>query len=323
MMARVHVNAATLVIVLVGAGEAGSDWAAGALQTLREGLDRRVMIELRETLEAEPPPEGVFVVSVELSRDRRKVSLQCRVPKGRSGKELDFKKTDRELDRGRSIGYALTALLPELKAEAAPPPVVVAPPPPEPPPAAPEPAPAPAPAPEPPQVRTLVVEAPREPGRLGLEVTAFVSSSFVSSNPGFGGSLTAELMALDWLGVRLGGSGAFGNSPIPLSTVREVILRAGLRAAMLRTEHLALSAVGHALLVQLEMYRLGSEEEAWRGGAELSLELAFMPSRMLALFVKPTARTTFGAIQVYVNEQRVGAITAFVFALELGLRVNP
>ncbi len=325
---------AALVIVLVGSGEAGSDWAAGTLQALREALDRRVVIELREAPEL-PSPDDAYVVSVSFSRDGRRASLRCVAPTGRPGKELEFRRGDRPLDRGRAVGYALGALLPELRADApAPPPSAAAPP------ASPPPSPVaeaettPPPRPPPPEQQPQAAAAPvveaapqpqaqRPQGRLGFEVTAFVSSSFVSSNPGFGGALAVELRTLDWLGVRIGGGGAFGNSPLPASTVREVILRGGLRAAMFQSSGVAVSAVAHALLVQLEMYLNGTEQETWRGGAELSLELAFLPASMLSVVLKPTARTTFGAIQIYVNQQRVAAITPFVFCLELGLRIWP
>ncbi len=70
-------NAAALVIVLVGAGEAGSDWAAGTLQALREALDRRVVIELREKHELREErgsdvPEAAYVVEVEFGKGARK-----------------------------------------------------------------------------------------------------------------------------------------------------------------------------------------------------------------------------------------------------------
>ncbi|MBL8955734.1 MAG: hypothetical protein JNK82_33480 [Myxococcaceae bacterium] len=315
-------SAAALVIVLVGSGEAGSDWAAGTLQALREALDRRVQIELREELE--PQPADAYVVSVELSRDGRRATLRCSAPAGREPKDLEFKKSDRLLDRGRAIGYALGALLPELKADArAVAATAAAPAPPSPPatdaasspPAGAQPAPA-APA-------TTGGRASYEGGRLGIEATAVLASSFVTDQPGFGGALAVELRTVDWLGVRLGGSGVFGNAPVRSSTLREVILRAGLRARLLSWQAVQLSVVAHALFVQLELYRNGMEQEAWRGGAELSVELALAPSSFFSVVLKPTARTTFGTIQIYVNEQRVGALTPFVFALELGVRIWP
>jgi len=310
------VNAAALVIVLVGAGEAGSDWAAGTLQALREALDRRVVIELREDLGSDVP-ESAYVVEVDFGKGARRARLTCTQPGGRDRKELEFKKGDRPLDRGRAIGYALGALLPELRADAPPPPAV-------------EPAPAPAPAP-PPAAEAPPPPAPVEatppapgPGRLGLEATGFVESSFVSSQPAVGGALALELRTLEWLFVRAGAGGAFGNSPLPAeASLREVAMRVGLRAALLRPTWAQLSLLAHGMLVQLVMERRGATQQTWRGAAELSLELAFTPSRYVALFLKPTARTTFGAIPIYVNDQRAAAITPFAFAVELGVRVWP
>lgn len=309
-------SAATLVIILVGSGEAGSDWAAGTLQALREALDRRVAIELSES--PDPPPAGAYQVSVEFSRDQKRATLRCVQPAGRQPKRLEFKRSDRPLDRGRAVGYALGALLPELRADA--PAVEPAPPPaptPEPPAASPSP-------PAPPPPAAADAQPPPAVGRLALEATGFVSSSFVSSQPGFGGSLSLELRTLDWLGVRLGAGAAFGNSPLPSeATLRELIGRLGARARLWAGERTALSLLAHALLVQVAMHRATTDRESWRGGAELSVELALRTTAALALFLKPTARTTFGAIQIYVDGQRVAAITPFVFALELGLRVTP
>lgn len=312
-------NAAALVIVLVGAGEAGSDWAAGTLQALREGLDRRVLIELREANEA-PAGTDAHVVSVVLTQGGRRATLERLGPARASSKDLVFKKSDRAIDRGRAIGYALAALVPELRADA---PAPVEPPPPPPPPAVtPEP---PVVAPEPPQQATVAspVEPAAPPGRVAFEASAGLASSFVSSEPGFDASLTVELRLIDALMVRAGGEARFGNSPLPGAALRQWVGRLGLRARFFSRSVWAVSAIAQGLLLHLELSTRGETQTRWQGAAELGVELALEASRLVTLVLSPIASTSFAATQIYVDGQRVAAITPFYFALRLGIRLWP
>ncbi len=318
-------GATALVIVLVGAGESGSDWAAGMQQALREALDRAVVIDVREQDDNVAAPEDAYVVFVDFSNGKPKALLVPRQPAGRPSKEVSFKRTDRPLDRGRALGYALGALLPELRADAIGPDVSAS-------------SPIPTlhsflavadylPGPKvaaPPQI-VLVQASPTiiqvTPGRVSLEAAA------LGAGVGYGGlatgvSIGAEVSVGKGLLLRADGHFLFGGSPLPGADLRRLSAQAGFRFAALARGPVTLSLFGHIVALRLEMSRASETEGRWVPAAQGGLDLSFTLSRV-ALFIAPAFQWSFGPTAVYVHDVAVAVIPERLYQLGVGLRGWP
>jgi hypothetical protein len=316
-----EVGTAVLVIVLVGGGESGSDWAAGMLQALREALDRSVVVDVRERDEALAPPPDAYVLSIGFSANKLKAQLDTRQPSGREGKEVSFKKSDRPLDRGRAIGYALAALLPELRADAIGPDLS---------PASPTPAlhaflPVSDYVPHgPPAVEAPLPPAPivlAAPPRVALEASALAGTS-AGSDFAIGPAVTLQVTLGKGVAVRAGGFAVYGGSPLASSELRRIGGRLGFRVAALKAGPVAFSVGADAVALHLEVARPDESESRWVPAVSGALEVALCISRV-AFFVAPQLHWAFGPTTVSVHEVWVGTVPQQLFTLEAGLRWWP
>jgi hypothetical protein len=320
------VGTAVLVIVLVGGGESGSDWAAGMLQALREALDRTVVVDVRERDDTSPRPEDAYVLSITFSKDKLQARLDTVAPAERGGKDVSFKKSDRALDRGRAIGYALAALLPELRADAIGPDVG---------PGAPTlslhaflPVSDYVPLPEPELVEERPVEVPvpvpvpiwMQP-RASLEASA-MAGSFGGGDFAVGPTLTAQVSFGKGFSGRIGGFALMGGSPWSGTELRRYAARLGFKLTLLAVGSFAFSVGGDAMALRVEVARLAETLGRWLPAVDGTLEAAFCFSRF-ALFVEPAFHWAFGPTTLSLQGVHVATVPEQLFALEIGLRWWP
>ncbi len=208
------------LIVLVAAGGSPASTAA-MLQAAHESLGPETRIEILET-QREPTETDALIVEHRDSADavaeliwkdrkRRQVSLRVHVAKPRKWLErtLAFDPSDVDVERSRTLGYAMAAILPEpfphyLEHKTEPPP----PPKPEPPPPAPPPVVV-APKTEPIAVEPLAL--PARSARVAIELLAVAQTGIGGDASAVGGELAADWFLTRRLSFRFGGGVEGGN----------------------------------------------------------------------------------------------------------------
>jgi hypothetical protein len=213
------------LIVLVAAGGSPSGTEA-LLQAAHQSLGSETEIEVRETPRE---PTDVDVLSTERrehadavaelvykDRKRRQVTLRVHVAKPRRWLErtLVFDAADVEVERARTLGYAMAAILPEPfphhLEDPKPPPAPEPPPPPPPPPA---PRPNPSPPPPKPDKPPPPAESPVRPHRFEIELLGIGGSGVGQSAGEGGGELAAQIRVVTPVSLRIAGgveSGSIG-----------------------------------------------------------------------------------------------------------------
>ncbi|HEY4016732.1 MAG TPA: hypothetical protein VGM06_25530 [Polyangiaceae bacterium] len=220
----------TLIVLVAAGGSSGGTDAL--LQAAHESLGSETRIDVRETpheptdldalsTERREHADAVAELSYK-DRKRRQVTLRVHVGKQHRWLErtLVFDPADVEVERARTLGYAMAAILPEPfphhREEPKPPP--------EPEPPSPPPAPPPPPPPPPPPKSEVTAAAPihaPRPRRFAVELLAIAGTGVDSGADEGGGEIAGQVHVLPPVSLRVGGgveSGSIGLVEVKTTT---------------------------------------------------------------------------------------------------------
>jgi hypothetical protein len=348
---------ARLLILLVASDQ--SEWVEGLRRALSEALDAKVRLEVvaeagpheLELRLARPAPPGTTVVAVDFPKAPLDARVRLRSKPAMVERHLTFQLHDAPLERGRALGFFVSSMVPELRADY----VAQAPPPKPPrhnepaeePPAAPAPAPDPAPANErpapepapheraeatpapavpnlppapipPPSVSAPAVEEHPEAWRISVGATALGAWSGSPALPEGGMRATAQLH-LGRFGVRAGG--LFRLGAVPQADAISVWAGPFAGGAVVLLEgHLTLTLRVDLAALWLQVSRPTESRSRWLATFQPRLEADVALTRWLWVEVAAGADLTPSPTEVYVDGALVAELPQASGALELGLK---
>ncbi len=344
---------AKLLMILV-AGDPHAQWLEGLDRALRGALDPMVRVEIAPQANAQEleaslrrlrGDSSLTVVAIDFPRSPLDARVRLAVERqGVTERALRFHDADAPIERGRALGFLISAMVPELRAdraaEAAPPP----PPPPRPVPAprpppahpapepvaaAPEPAPeeqpAPRPSPEPQPEPEPIVVAPKpppavapEPWRWSAGVTGLGSWGAGRAVPEGGARITAQ--------VRFGRVVARAGGVFLGGAVREAAASSswlgpfGGAAVQLLQGALTVALRLDVAAVWLEVSREAERQSRWLASFQPRAEVDVQVSRWIWLELAAGADLAHSPTGIVVDGVKVTELSPFAGALELGLR---
>ena len=326
---------AFIVVLLVASGEGGDATTRMAARTTHDALEGDPIIIVREAEldhlnDAEATKVGSALnanaVAVVTWRDPQHHDALVHVRSGGWGvpspterrpewvdRTLTFTDGDPVAERGRTIGFAVAAII------AAPPIPPASPPSPPPPPLVP---------PESP---------PLQPLKSTFALDLLGASAAGAGSSGFGGDLSARLWLFDQrVGARVGAGVRFGELPDAGASVVVTRLAAGVAVRFLppklpRASAFDLGARVDAVALWHRLVRNDAEAtpRAAASGSFVSpgiaalLEGAWRFTSSFAIVAAAGAEVAFGSIRVVVDNQRVTTIEPLRGVVEVGLRWEP
>lgn len=295
-----------IVVILVATSDAQDPTTVALIRVAKESLGPDATVVVQE-VDAIPKPADANAIGKKLHADavasvtwtaaeRRRAHVRVVVVADGStaDRDLDFATGDADVERGRTIGLTIVAMVPEKKSEP-PPPEPVAPPPPPPP------------SPPPP------VETPparRESPRFGLDAFALGASGPFSSGGGLGGRFYS---------VRVAASLRSGR--IADATLRAIDLTAGI-APQLIDGRVSLGARIELGVTQQSVTMAGDERSRFVGLGRVLCETAWWPSPSVGVGLAAGVEIGFGETRILVGDTALASIPRARFLLEISLRAR-
>jgi hypothetical protein len=341
---------ALTVVVLVAAGESTSPTAASMAGAARDALGGAV-VEVRETSATPSDADALAVeeavhpdVVAELiwdSPDHRLARLRVRVARSAAGpwwleRSLGYERSDPAAERGRTLGLALAAIVPEVTAPPAPAPT------PTPTPApAPAPAPAPTPAPAPASASapaSALAVSPDALAPIARDTHRFEVGFAASGAAGVSGSANAVGVGLSvgWapvpaLVLSLAGSERSGSLDVAEASVFSLFAAAGVAFhpwPATRTRHLEAFARADYLVVRQSATHFDADDPRpatqarWLSGADAFLEAGWLLSSDLEAILGVGVEDVMAPTYVQVRNTQVATLPPVRLLAELGVKLR-
>jgi hypothetical protein len=329
-----------IVLVATGWTPAGTE---ALLRAAHESLGPETHIDLREVAGGPTDAQALRVergehadAVVELGwkdRNRRQATLRVHVARGRRwiDRPLAFEPFDVEVERGRTLGYAMAAILPEpfphhIDAQAAAAQSEPAPP-----------APAPSPAPPGKPAPDTKAEQAASPARTGLappqgaaaaiDVIGLGAIGIAGDAAAVGGAAAAHWFFLRPFSLRLGAGVKGGSIDIVGGRTLTPFLSAGLavhprRATLARPFGLSIRADFLALNQRLTQPSSSTEKQDLFFGMDAVVDASWMFVQGTEVLVGTGVEGVFSPVRVTVDGQSVTTIPQFRVTAEVGFRFS-
>jgi hypothetical protein len=298
-----------IVVILVATADVQDPTTIALTRVVREALGPDATVVVQE-VGSIPKPDDATALGKKLhadavasvtwtSDDRRRAHVRVVIVADGNAldRDLDFAIGDVDVERGRTIGLTIVAMVPEKKPEPEP---AVAPPPLLPPPA--------------PVTPTPIVEQPLPPRaeapRFGLDAFGLGASGPLSAGGGLGGRFLVVRVAAALRSGRIGDA-----------TLRAIDLTAGI-APQLVDGRISLGARVELGATQQSVTMRGEEKSRFVSFGRVLGETAWWPSPGVGFGLAAGVEIAFGETRVLVEDTAVGSIPRARFLLELSVRAR-
>jgi hypothetical protein len=300
-------SAPLLVTVFVGVGLVSDPATVAMRDAMTEVLGPNVSVRIREGSEpsldalalAENDPRNA-VVWLDWADDKfSQATLHVRKERSIAWqvRTIRFQVSDDLLERSRTLGFVLAAIL---RLESAPPVPPVAPP--------------------------VAARAGDAPIRWALEALGIASAGIGGTAGGLGAALALRRRLVPWLDLRLGLAARMGNVASAEATSLSLGATLGASARWQASHHLAFGGRLDGALFYQSVSRSYDSGDARQShllpGAVAMLESAYAFTAGQEIVLDLGAEVAFGQISIYVDDRKAATIPAARGVAELGLRVS-
>lgn len=324
-------SVAALIVVVVATGQSRDPSTSALVDAARATTGARVMVEESDApsddaalaIASRDHAEMVAVVTWDASSARAVIHLHRATDARWLDRAVSFQSTDQPPERGRTLGFAIASMLPEI-APAEPPttpgaPTV---------PAASTTAVAPL---APLADKPDVPRGPDKPWHGAVDASGAGALAVGGAGDGVGASLAGHWYFVPRLSLRVGAGVRSGQVGTAQATSLTLLGSIGLGFRLLETrpgQPISLGGRAALLAVRESLSHLSADDSAastqdrWLPGGELMLEACahFVPNAAVLLAVGPQAE--LGQTAVYVRGKQVATLTPWRLAGEVGLRAR-
>lgn len=328
--------ALTLVLLTATAGDPGDLVTQAVTKATREVLGAETQFIVRSFQQLPSDAEASALakessadVVVELTWNAPdNLRAHVRLLRASSGRWVDrtigFERADREVERGRTVGFAVASMLPERASslEDANDPT-------------PEARPVVAPAPVTSTAREIprhvAAEADEEPRFARAAIDAVFAAGFGAGDQanGIGGGVDFRLALGPHVFARVAGAGRVGDVPPVQATLRSLSAAAGmsLETSPFQARSFTLGVRADVLALREDLTRLSAtaasvRQGRWLAGADLLVETAWFFAPNVGIFAAAGGEAAFGTLTIFVQGHKVDTLQPLRPVAELGLRTQ-
>lgn len=319
-----------IIVVLIAAADARVDAVEAMTRTTEEALGPESIVVSRE-VSAMPDDAGAIAVGDALHAsvvvevtwpdpDRHRAHVHLHASSSSwTDRDLVFVAGDAEVERGRTLGFALASMIP------APPPNVE----PPPPPTVISTTRAPAPQVDAKTTTGAAIDRDRR-SRFSIEAVALASAGVGGRATAFGGELAARLRLAPRIGFRLGGGARVGDVPGASATTTIYRVDAGLFFELFGAEAqrpFALGARIDVVALRHELAHTGDDgvvahEGRFIPGMDAVIEGSWSLGAETSVVFGTGVEVAFGTTRVVVHDSTASSIPPLRLIAELGLRAK-